>query len=185
MKVVNVTYSKTVQENKYEPACLTIEAAIEDGDKSDEAIQKLIQTTRHHLGLDVGSVAPVVEAAVIEAPAEVASPKEYPALENKKKKADAAAAKKKKADAVAKKKIITFTKYDRTLDPHKEMFADILTDCAPKWKESKEIKELAAKLSRELEGKDMYDDKGEMLSSFVNEIVDPINAILSSEEEGL
>ena len=75
---------------------------------------------------------------------------------------------KKVSKKVAAPKTVT---YDRTVDAHKKELGMLLTANCPDWKATAESKAKAKGLSEHLQGEDFLDDKGDVLESFVEAIV--------------
>ena len=167
MHVTQIVYSKTIQENQYEPEILEATATIEEGEDFEEAAVKLRDQVRSVLGIGKAKAAPVKkeekkDEEPPEVPSESSEEVEKPRATNSKK------AKTTKKTTRRKKPV----KYDREVKDHKTKLGELLTEHFPDWKKSDEMKRLAKEASTDLEGEDFIDAaSGEIVESFIKKLV--------------
>lgn len=70
--------------------------------------------------------------------------------------------------------------YDRTIGSHKKELASIFDELRPGWNKDKELASICKGISEEVNGKPIFDETGEILESFKEEVE---NLILEGEED--
>jgi len=188
MQVTSIEYTRKISERpelgvmKYESMELTMSGVLEEGESAEFATGSLRYLVDDGLGLKTKAPEQSVKGTPADSvPHGGNSAKDSKKVDDSSKKKaaaekKAAAAAKKKEDASKKKAEKEAAKqvpYDRENKAHRDEFASILTDRFPDWKKAPTK---AKELSVALNGKPIFDSKGEILGSFTDAVVEGMGA---------
>ncbi len=180
MQVTKVTYSKTIQENQYEPVTITAEANVSHGEDPRDAIAEL----RHMVRLQLGVSTKEGPATKVAPPVKEEVKVETPVKEETTKKVT-----KKK---VAKKKVVkkdtakksAFVTYDRENKEHRKVFRGIADSLANDWSVDKTtpVFKAVVKASHSLVGEDFMDGAGKIVEDFRTAVSRTIEGAVVTED---
>jgi hypothetical protein len=192
MKIFEARVELTRQLKQYESDKVGLSGVIEDGDNVLECIEVLKQLC---LGNQVDNIPgggksevslkqlelPIEKAPIAakKAPTTKKATEEKPKVEEAKVEEASTKAEETKVEEPKKKKAAPASKfivYDRQNDLHKKHVGTLLDNNFHGWRKDDKLKEICKNVSVQLEGKDLMDSKGEILQSFIEELVKAVKS---------
>lgn len=178
MKITEIRYQKRASFKDYEHDELSMNAILDDKECPEEAAAKLKYAVLTTLGVPcevpAESIAEVVEGGNVKTEAgktvdpgtneEVRTGNEIisEAIENTKKTTKKKATKKK----ASKKPAAKNAPYDRSIEAHRQKFAEVVEKSYPGWRTDAALKVAAKHTSETLNGEDLFSSQGKVLASF-------------------
>ena len=157
--MTDVSYTRRRNLGNYEHEELTISVVIgEDEQHPGLAISELKERVLTELGCEVPveSIEKVTDEGNVETKSgKTVDPSTSKEVEKKK-------TTKKKAPAKKAKNV----KYDRSIEAHRQKFAEVVEKSYPGWKKDKEVAGAAKETSAEMNGVELFSPQGKVLAAF-------------------
>jgi len=192
MEITSLRYGRKFNLGNYESEEIAFEGVLEDGESPLECLQEMKSAVMEaYKGVSAEPVTQkeptkkkAAKKVVEEEPEDTdlededefvddETEEEEPKKAAKKKVTKKATAKKATKKKATKKKATRKknTPYDRSLELHKKLIGEMLTEELPNWKKDADIKTACKNASVEMEGEDFLDSEGNILESFSGEFL--------------